>query len=224
MLKDISFDAAPGDITAIVGANGAGKTTLMRILSFVLMQDSGNISLDGVDPLSRPVRYRKRIGYLPEKCPVYEEMRVDEYLLYRLRLRGERNLRQRRRLNGALELCELKDAAGSLIKTLSQGYRKRVGLADALMQHPRLLLLDEPLAGLDQMQRKRIGSVLTSFSAHASIILAGHEINEMLEWCTRFIVLKHGELKTILRAAEYERAELKERLDVNIASDDGGDA
>lgn len=224
MLKDITFDAAPGDITAVVGANGAGKTTLLRILSFVLMQDSGNVSLDGVDPLQRPIKYRKWIGYLPEKCPLYEEMSVEEYLVYRLRLRGERSMRQRRRLNGAMDLLDLNDVSDCSIKSLSQGYKKRIGLADALMQHPRLLLLDDPLAGLDVNRRRKIGSALTGFSAHASIILAGHEISEMLEWCTRFVVLQEGKLKAVFRSAEHERAELEQLLHAGIGSDDEGGA
>ena len=222
VLKDITFDSAPGDITAVVGANGAGKTTLLRILSFVLMQDSGNVTLDGVDPLLRPVKYRKWIGYLPEKCPLYEEMTVEGYLLYRLKLRGERSMRQRRRLNGALDLFDLDDVAGTVISALSHGYKKRIGLADALMQHPRLLLLDDPLSGLDVNRRRRIGSALTDFSAHASVILTGHEISEMQEWCTRFIVLQEGTLKAVFRAAEYERAELEQLLRAGIGSDDEG--
>ena len=224
VLKDISFDAAPGDITAVVGANGAGKTTLLRILSFVLMQDSGNVTLDGVDPLLRPVKYRKWLGYLSEKCPLYEEMSVEEYLLYRLKLRGERTMRQRRRLNGALDLFDLNDVAGSVIRSLSQGYKKRIGLADAMMRHPKLLLLDDPLAGLDVNRRRKIGSALTDFSAHASIILAGHEITEMLEWCTRFIVLKDGQLKAVFRTAEHERAELEQLLHAGIDQYDEGGA
>ena len=224
VLKDITFDAAPGDITAVIGANGAGKTTLLRILSFVLMQDAGNVTLDGVDPLLRPVKYRKWIGYLPEKCPLYEEMRVEEYLLYRLKLRGERSMRQRRRLNGALELCDLTDVADSVIGSLSQGFKKRIGLADALMLHPRLLLLDDPLAGLDVNRRRKIGSALTGFSAHASVILAGHEINEMLEWYTRFVVLQEGALKAVFRTAEHERAALEKLLREAVGSDDEGGA
>ncbi len=216
VLKDITFDAAPGDITGIVGANGAGKTTLLRLLAFVLMQDSGNITLNGVDPLSRPVRYRKWIGYLPEKCPLYEEMSVEEYLLYRLRLRGESSMRQRKRLNRTLGLFDLNNVSRSVISSLSQGYKKRIGLADALMQHPKLIVLDDPLAGLDVNRRKLIGSYLTDFSAHAAIIMAGHEISEMLECCTRFVVLQEGVLKAVFRTVEHERVELEQLLCATI--------
>ncbi|MDA3925103.1 MAG: ABC transporter ATP-binding protein [Kiritimatiellae bacterium] len=220
VLKDITFDVAPGEIVAIVGANGAGKTTLLRILSFVLMQDAGNVVLDGVDPLQLPVKYRKWIGYLSERCPLYEEMTVEQFLRYRLRLKGERALRERRRLTVALELCDLEDVKKSEIKLLSQGFKKRIGLADAVMLHPRLILLDDPLASLDIGHRKQIGTALTSLSAHSAVILAGHEISEMLDWCTRFIVLKDGEIEAFYRTGEFDRAELKHILTSAVSARD----
>jgi len=222
VLKDITFDVAPGEIVAVVGANGAGKTTLLRILSFVLMQDTGNVVLDGVDPLALPVKFRKWIGYLPERCPLYEEMTVEQFLLYRMRLRGERTLRERRRLNGALELCDLEGVRRSEIRSLSQGFKKRVGIAEALMMHPRLLLLDDPLAGLDIGHRKMTGTALTALSAHSAVILAGHEISEMLDWCTRFIVLKDGQIEAFYRTGEYERTELKKILIKAVSENDEG--
>jgi ABC-2 type transport system ATP-binding protein len=171
VLKDITFDVAPGEIVAIVGANGAGKTTLLRILSFVLMQDAGNVVLDGVDPLP-------------------------------------------------LELCDLEDVKKSEINLLSQGFKKRIGLADAVMLHPRLILLDDPLASLDIGHRKQIGTALTSLSAHSAVILAGHEISEMLDWCTRFIVLKDGEIEAFYRTGEFDRAELKHILTSAVSARD----
>lgn len=214
VLKDISFDVAPGEIVALVGANGAGKTTLLRILAFVLMQDAGNVALDGIDPLVRPMQYRRWIGYLSERCPLYEEMTVLQFLTYRLRLRGERVLRERRRLKGALEICGLEGVSQKEIRSLSNGYKKRVGLADALMMHPRVLLLDDPLADLDVDRRIKMGATLTALSAHSAVILAGHEISDLLEWCTRFIVLKEGRVDALYRVGEYERAEL-ERILIN---------
>jgi ABC-2 type transport system ATP-binding protein len=151
-------------------------------------------------------------------------MTVEEYLLYRLKLRGESSMRQRRRLKGALEICDLEEVANSIIRSLSQGYKKRIGLADALMQHPRLLLLDDPLAGLDINRRKKIGTALTGFSAHAAVLLAGHEIREMLDWCTRFIVLKEGVVDAIYRSAEHKRSELERLLRQGIGGADEGGA
>ncbi len=209
MLQEVTFDVASGEITALTGANGAGKTTLLRILAFVLMQDSGNVSLDEVDPLLLPVRYRRWIGYLSERCPLYEEMTVEQYLIYRLKLRGERSSRLRRRLANALEASGLETVAASAIHSLSKGFKKRVGLADAMAQHPRLLLLDDPLAGLDAESRRHIGASLTDFSTHSGVIVAGHEIDEMLNWCTRFIVLSEGRISAVYRRAEHEREALK---------------
>ena len=216
VLKEITFDVAPGEIIGVVGANGAGKTTLLRVLSFVLMQDSGNVVLDGIDPLVKPIKYRRWIGYLPECCPLYEEMEVEQYLKYRLKLRGERSMRERRRLQGAIELCNLEDVRTCVIKSLSKGFKKRIGLADALMIHPRLLLLDDPLTTLDVGRRRAIGAALTSFSAHAAVILAGHEIAEMVDWCTRFVVLKEGAVQQEYLSSEFERRELEQRLQESI--------
>ena len=135
-------------------------------------------------------------------------MSVEQYLIYRLRLRGERAMRQRRRLKWVMENCELEEVADQRIGLLSHGFKKRIGLADAMMQHPRLLLLDDPLTGLDVGRRKKIGAALTDFSAHAAVVLAGHEIDEMLQWCTRFIVLSEGKISASYRTTEYERDEL----------------
>jgi ABC-2 type transport system ATP-binding protein len=224
VLQDVTFDVAPGEITALAGANGAGKTTLLRILSFVLMQDSGNVSLDDVDPLLLPVRYRRWIGYLSEKAPLYEEMTVEQYLIYRLKLRGERSSRLRRRLTGAVESCGLEAVAASAIRSLSKGFKKRVALADAMAQNPRLLLLDDPLPGLDAEGRRRIGAALTDFSAHSSVIVAGHEIDEMLNWCTRFVVLDEGRIAAVYRRTEHEREALKIILQEAVSRNHGGGA
>lgn len=148
VLDDVAFDVAPGEIVALAGPNGAGKTTLLRLLSCLLMQDSGTVRLDNINPLERPIKYRRAIGYLSEHCPLYSEMTVEEYLIYRVRLKGERSMRVRRRVSEALEDCGLEEQRKTRIRLLSQGFRKRVGLADALVQHPKLLLLDDPLAGL----------------------------------------------------------------------------
>ena len=225
VLDDVTFDVAPGEIVAVTGANGAGKTTLLRILACLLMQDSGTVRLDTVDPLVRPVRYRRGIGYLSEHCPLYSEMTVEEYLTYRVRLKGERNLRVRRRVSETLEQCGLAEAHRTRVRLLSHGYRKRLGLADALVMHPKLLLLDDPLAGLDMPHRKKIAGVLTAASARAAVVLAGHEVQEMLEWCTRFVVLHRGRVAAMYRVSDHNKADLARLLECQIASGtDGGES
>jgi ABC-2 type transport system ATP-binding protein len=213
VLNDVTFDVAPGEIVALTGANGAGKTTLLRVLACLLMQDYGTVRLDGVSPLLRPVKYRRGIGYLSERCPLYDDMTVESYLTYRVWFKGERSMRVRKRVSEALEMCGLDEVYRTRIGLLSQGYRKRVGLADALLLHPKLVLLDDPLAGLDVRQRKKMAAVLTAASARAAVIVAGHEIQEMLDWCTRFVVLDKGRVAATYRTNEYNRAELAQMLE-----------
>jgi len=224
VLRDVTFDVAPGEIVALTGANGAGKTTLLRVLACLLMQDSGAVRLDSVDPLQRPIKYRRGIGYLSEHCPLYSDMTVETYLTYRVRLKGERSMRVRRRVSEALEMCGLEEVCKTRIRLLSHGFRKRVGLADALVQHPKLLLLDDPLAGFDTPQRKKTASVLTAASARAAVMVAGHEIHEMLEWCTRFVVLSKGRVTAMYRTSDYNRLELSQLLERQIAGEADGEA
>jgi ABC-2 type transport system ATP-binding protein len=212
-LGNITFDVAPGDIVAVAGTNGAGKTTLLRLLSCLLMQDSGNVLIDGVDSLTRPIAYRSKLGYLSERCPLYEEMTVEEYLTYRLRLKGERQLRVRRRIDEVISQCRLDEHRKSVIRLLSYGFRKRVGLADALTTHPSLLLLDDPLAGLDLPQRKQIAEVLASVSGRSAILVAGHEITFLMEWCTHFFVLHRGRLVATYRVQDFEKAALLKKIE-----------
>lgn len=222
MLDDVTFDVAPGEIVAVTGANGAGKTTLLRVLATLLMQDAGSIRLDGTDPLARPIRYRRGIGYLSESCPLYNEMTVEEYLTYRVRLKGERSLRIRRRVSETLEACGLGEERKTRVCLLSHGFRKRLGLADALVMHPKALLLDDPLAGLDVPHRRKVASALTAASARAAVVLAGHEVHEMLEWCTRFIVLRRGRVCATYRVGEYGKVELARLLESQLDGGAGG--
>jgi len=212
-LGNITFDVAPGEIVAVAGTNGAGKTTLLRLLSCLLMQDSGNVLIDGVDSLTRPIAYRSKLGYLSERCPLYEEMTVEEYLTYRLRLKGERQLRVRRRIDEVISQCRLDEHRKSVIRLLSYGFRKRVGLAEALTTHPSLLLLDDPLAGLDLPQRKQIAEVLTAVSSRSAILVAGHEIAFLLEWCTRFLVLHRGRLVATYRVQDFDKTVLLQKIE-----------
>lgn len=221
VLDDVTFDVATGEIVGLIGPNGAGKTTLLRLLACLLMQDSGMVRLDTVDPLERPVKYRRGIGYLSEQCPLYGEMTVEEYLIYRVRLKGERHMRVRRRVGETLAQCGLEEERRTRIRRLSRGFWKRLGLADALVMHPKLLLLDDPLAGLDVPQRKKIAAVLTAASARAAVMLAGHEIHDMLDWCTRFVVLCQGRVAAVYRTSDFGKAELSHLLEGRLAGGGG---
>lgn len=223
-IGNITFDAAPGEIVAVVGANGAGKTTLLRVLACLLMQDSGNALIDDIDSLMRPIAYRTKIGYLSERCPLYDEMSVEEYLTYRLKLKGERQLRVRRRIDEVISQCRLEEHRKTTVRLLSWGFRKRVGLAEALIPRSRVLLLDDPLAGLDFPQRKQVAEVLTSLSGRSAIVLAGHEVRFLLEWCTRFLVLYRGRMVGLHQVRDYEKEVLLRKIEQQITygKEDGG--
>lgn len=224
VLSDVSFDAAPGEIVAVIGPNGAGKTTLLNILATLLVPDAGKIELEGVSPLAQPLRYRRRIGYLAERCPLYGRMTVGAYLTFRLHLKGERNLRIRRRVSDILAQCGLAEVRARRVSELSCGYRKRVGLADALLSHPALLLLDDPVAGLDLPNRRRIAAALTNASSRGIVIVTGHEIAELADWCSRLLVIRRGRLVATYRTAEYTRSDLLARVERDMSAPEGEDA
>ena len=220
VLRDVSFVASPGEVVTIVGANGAGKTTLMRILATLQLPDSGTVMMDGVDALARPLRYRRQLGYLPERIALYDDMTVKEYLRYRALLKGEPAKRVRRRVSESVELCQIGDILRERIGVLSAGQRKRVAIADAMILRPRVLLLDDFLSGLDGALRAATGSLLSSAVAFSSVIVTGHELEDLAKWTTRFLVLHDGVLSASIEAAGQDLPVLRERLDA--AMEGGG--
>ena len=220
VLRDVSFVASPGEVVTIVGANGAGKTTLMRILATLQLPDSGTVMMDGVDALARPLRYRRQLGYLPERIALYDDMTVREYLRYRALLKGEPAKRVRRRVSESVELCQIGDILRERIGVLSAGLRKRVAIADAMILRPRVLLLDDFLSGLDGSMRAATGSLLSSAVAFSSVIVTGHELEDLAKWTTRFLVLHDGVLSASVEAAGQDFPVLRERLDA--AMEGGG--
>ena len=216
VLRDVSFVASPGEVVSIVGVNGAGKTTLLKILATLAIPDSGHVMLDGKDALARPLRYRRQIGYLPEVPAFYDEMTVKEYLRYRANLKGEPLKRVRRRVNEAAEMCQVADRLRTPLKSLSLGLRKRVALADALLLRPRVLLLDDFLAGIDPAMRRVAGDILSSAAAFSSVIVTGHELDDFAKWSTRFLVLRDGVIAAEIDTAGVEAADLRARIDVAL--------
>ncbi len=158
-VSDISFTVAPGEIVGLLGPNGAGKSTTMRILSCFMPATSGTARVAGFDVFHQSVEVRRRIGYMPENNPLYPEMRVREYLKFRARLKGLGWRRSRERVTTVMEQCGLADVGRRVIGQLSKGYRQRVGLADALVHEPELIILDEPTIGLDPHQI-RVGAAI----------------------------------------------------------------
>ena len=216
VLRDVSFVVSPGEVVSIVGANGAGKTTILRILATLAVPDSGTVMVDGQDALARPLRYRRQIGYLPERVALYEDMTVKEFLAYRAALKGEPGKRVRRRVSESAEMCQISDLLRTTIRSLSAGLRKRVALADALLLRPRVLLLDDFLGGLDRSMRETAGEVLSNAAAFSSVIVTGHEYADFARWTTRFLVLRNGVISTALETAGFEMPKLLERLDLAL--------
>lgn len=216
VLRDVSFVTSPGEVVSVVGANGAGKTTLLKILATLAVPDSGKVLVDGQDALARPLKYRRQIGYLPERLALYDDMTVRGYLHYRAALKGEPARRIRRRVGEAVELCQVTDVLRARIGTLSAGLYKRVALADALLLRPRVLLLDDFLAGLDRDMRRAAGAVLSNAAAFSSVIVTGHELDDFAQWTTRFLVLRDGVVGATVDTAGLEATTLRERLDMAL--------
>ena len=201
LLDDVSFTVAPGETVALVGANGAGKTTLLRILAGVCLPSSGTVVADAADMLRAPLRYRRLLGYLPESAAVEPGMTVKGYLKYRANLKGEMQKKIRHRVLEAMELCGLAARADARVDDLSQGLRKRVALAEAILLRPRFLFLDDLLAGLDAETRLSVGRILRSVSSFAATVVSGHELDELEGFATNFLVLKGGRLQNAKTAA-----------------------
>ncbi len=212
VLKDVSFVVSPGETVGIVGENGAGKSTLLRVLSTLAMPDSGSIRFDGVDALARPVGYRSRLGYMQENPALYEDMTVKSFLRYRAQLKGEPARRIRRRVSEAVDICRIGDVLAMRIRSLSFGLKKRVALADAMLLRPRVLLLDDFLAGLDATMREAAAGIISTVAAFSSVVVTGHELPDMAKWSTRILVLKDGVISSTVSAAGLDQAAVLSRV------------
>jgi len=212
VLDGLSFDAAVGEIIGVVGANGTGKTTLLRILATVLPPESGTVSFNGLDSYVDRDAMRRQLGFLPERCPLYDSMTVREYLRYRGQLKGERFLRLRRNLKEVMSAFGLEPVSEKTIGNLSAGYRKRIGLADAVLGVPKLLLLDDPFSGLDPETQRIMGGFLSNLSTRSAVIVSGHSLGVMAEFCNRFIVLREDSPAELLDAVGEEPKKLVVKL------------
>ena len=213
VLRDVSFVVSPGETVSIVGANGTGKTTLLRVLATLAVPVSGTVMVDGQNALDDPFRYRKHVGYLPEQVALYDDMTVKEYLKYRATLKGEPSRRVRRRVSEAVDMCQIGDVLRAQIRSLSAGMRKRVALADALLLRPRVLLLDDFLAGLDFEMRRAAGEILSNAAAFSSVIITGHELWDFAGWTTRFLVLSGGVIASKFETAGLDQETLRDRVE-----------
>ncbi len=193
-VNDVSFEVGRGEIVGLLGPNGAGKSTILRILSCFVPASSGTVRVGGYDVFFQADEVRRRIGYMPENNPLHMEMRVREYLKFRARLKGLSGSRTRDRVSTVIEQCALKDVHKRIIGQLSKGYKQRVGLADALVHEPELIILDEPTIGLDPNQIRSVRQLIKDLGGKHTVLLSTHILPEVEMTCTRVLILHRGEI------------------------------
>lgn len=203
-----------GQIVGLLGLNGAGKTTALRILACDLLATSGTVRIDGIDLAEHQDRMRHRIGYLPDRPPLYDEMRVHEYLVFSAKLRGLRGKELLARVGAVEELTELTEYRDDIISGLSHGYRQRVGIAQAIVHQPELVVMDEPISGLDPAQIVEMRSLVRSLGHEHTVVVSSHILSEISETCDRILVLGDGQV-----VASGSEQELSERLASGIRID-----
>lgn len=193
-VRDISFQVSNGEIVGFLGPNGAGKTTTLRMLAGFLPASGGEVRVAGFDVFTHSREVRQRIGYLPENCPLYMDMRVEEYLRYRARLKGVPSSGVRVAVTEAAIRCGLADVRQRIIGQLSKGFRQRVGIADSILHKPALLILDEPTVGLDPNQVLLMRDLIRELGKTMTILLSTHQLSEVEATCRRAIVISGGRI------------------------------
>ena len=193
-VKNISFEVGQGEIVGFLGKNGAGKTTTMRVLTCFLPPTAGKASVAGFDVLDQSIEVKKRIGYLPETPPLYPEMEIATYLTFVAKLKGIPAGEVQKRVDEACERTAIADVKNTLIGKLSKGYRQRVGLAQAIIHNPPVLILDEPTSGLDPEQQREARQLIASLSGDHTIILSTHILSEVEQSCSKVIIINNGEI------------------------------
>jgi len=217
-VEDVSFTVRKGEILGFLGPNGAGKTTTMRILTGFLPATSGTARIAGFDVAEQSLDVRRRIGYLPETPPLYPDMSVATYLDFVARIKGVPAADRSRRVDAALAMANINDKRAELIKHLSRGYRQRVGLAQALVHNPDVIILDEPTVGLDPKQIIEVRHLIKSLAGNHTIILSTHILPEVSMTCDRVVIINKGRIAAVdtpgnltaqLRGAERVRLEVR---------------
>jgi len=190
----VSFHVAAGEIMGLLGPNGSGKTTIMRILTGFFPPTAGNVAIDGLDVERHPLAVRERIGYLPENVVLYPDLTVVRFLRFCAEVKGVPASARRARLDEVIAACGLTEVAGKLIGKLSKGYRQRVGIAQAIVHRPRVLILDEPTVGLDPRQIIEIRTLITSLAGSTTVLLSTHILPEVSMTCGRVIIIDYGRI------------------------------
>jgi len=193
-IRDVSFAVAPGEIVGFLGPNGAGKSTTMRILACFMPASSGSARVAGFDVFRESMEVRKRIGYLPESVPLYTDMRVAPYLDFVAEVKGVPRATRKKRVADVMDRCLIADVQNRLIRNLSKGYRQRVGLAQAIVSDPHVLILDEPTIGLDPQQIAEIRSLIKSLAGEHTVILSTHILPEVSMVCSGVVIINRGSI------------------------------
>ena len=209
-VDDVSFGVERGEVAGFLGPNGAGKTTTMRVLTSFIPASSGTVRVAGFDPFWESLKARLHVGYLPESVPLYGEMRVSEYLFHRARIKRVPACLRKRRVAEVVDSCGLRQVARRVIGQLSRGYRQRVGLADARVNDPPILILDEPTVGLDPNQVRVVREMIRELGEQRTVLLSTHILSEVEMICPRVIIISDGRI-----VADQGTAELTRELDTS---------
>ena len=193
-ISNLSFSIQKNEVIGFLGLNGAGKSTVLKILSGLLEPSEGSITFQGMPFSTTETKLRSKIGFLPEEPPLYKDMTVREFLLYVGELRKLPKTEVKERLEKIIPICQLEDRVDQLIEELSLGFRKRVGIAQAIIHKPELVILDEPISGLDPFQIVEMRSVIRNLSKEATVLLSSHNLTEVAETCDRLLILHQGKV------------------------------
>jgi ABC-2 type transport system ATP-binding protein len=223
-VRDVSFEVPKGRVVGFLGPNGAGKSTTMRILAGYLTATGGRARIAGFDVFHDPIEVRRRIGYMPESCPLYGELRVEEYLRFRGGLKGLGWGERRKRIDYVLNRCWLADVRRQLVGTLSKGYRQRVGLADALLADPPVLILDEPTAGLDPAQIRETRKLIRELGREHTMLLSTHILSEVEMTCDSVVIIQQGRVAeegTLAAVRQKHKNQSLEEIFVRLTGQEG---
>jgi ABC-2 type transport system ATP-binding protein len=216
-IENLSFTVGKGEILGLLGPNAAGKTTTMRILTGFMPPTSGSAKIGGYDVVDQSLEARRRIGYLPETVPLYTDMTVEDYLDFLGTIRGMDKQRRRRRIGEVVGICHLEEYQSSLIGKLSKGFRQRVGIAQAILHEPEVLILDEPTIGIDPIQVVETRNLIKGFGGEHTVIISTHILPEVSMVCERVIIIHEGQVVAVDRPDNLsERLKGTERLEVEI--------
>jgi ABC-2 type transport system ATP-binding protein len=215
----ISFAIQPGELVGFLGNNGAGKSTTMRVLTTYLPATSGVASVAGFDVMHQADDVRRNLGYLPESVPLYPELRVEEYLTYRAKLKGVDRSDRARKIGSAIERCRIKEVRRRLLGSLSKGYRQRVGLADTLLADPPVLILDEPLSGLDPVQQEETLKAVKDLGGKHTVLFSSHHLPDVEKVCDRVVIINRGTIKFDGKLSDIGRSAASVRVEARGPAD-----